>query len=122
MDTFAKRFKIDCSPVAAKNQVYVNGGTRLTVITPCMLRVEKQKDGKFCDEPTQSVWFRDFCKCDFEKKEANGVVEIKTGKVTFVYSLKANKMLRIILADGRVVKNYKAGNLKGAIQLHVNAL
>ena len=113
MDTFAKRFKIDCSPVADKKQIYVNGGTRLTVITPCMLRVEKQAQGKFCDEPTQSVWFRDFCKCDFEAKEANGVVEIKTEKVTFVYSLRANKMLRIKLADGRIVKNYKAGNLKG---------
>ncbi len=113
MDTFAKRFKIDCSPVADKSQIYVNGGTRLTVITPSMLRVEKQAGGKFCDEPTQSVWFRDFCKCDFEVKEANGVVEIKTEKATFVYSLKANKMLRIKLADGRVVKNYKSGNLKG---------
>ena len=113
MDTFAKRFKIDCSPVADKSQVYVNGNIRLTVITPCMLRVEKQAQGKFCDEPTQSVWFRDFCKCKFETKEANGVVEIKTEKVTFAYSLKAGKMLRIKLADGRTVKNYKAGNLKG---------
>jgi len=113
MEQFAKRFKIECSPVADKNQVYVNGNTRLTVITPCMLRVENQADGKFCDEPTQSVWFRDFCKCDFETKESGGTVEIKTSKATFVYSLKSKKMLRILLADGRKVTNYKAGNLKG---------
>lgn len=113
MDSFAKRFKIDCSPVADKEQVYVNGATRLTVITPCLLRVEKQAEGKFCNEPTQSVWFRDFCKCDFEVKESNGVVEIKTEKVTFVYSLKAKKMVKIILADGRTVRNFKSGNLKG---------
>ncbi len=113
MDSYAKRFKIDCSPVADKKQIYVNGATRLTVITPFMLRVEKQKDGKFCDEPTQSVWFRDFCKCAFEVKEANGKVEIKTEKVTFVYSVKAGRMLYIILSDGRKVKNFKAGNLKG---------
>ena len=61
MDNFAKRFKIECSPVAKKNQTIVKGNTRLTVITPCLLRVEVQSEGKFCDEPTQSVWFRDFC-------------------------------------------------------------
>jgi len=113
MEQFAKRFKIECSPVADKNQIYVNGGTRLTVITPCMLRVENQAEGKFCDEPTQSVWFRDFCKCDFEVKESGGKVEIKTDKATFVYSLSSKKMVKILLADGRKVTNYKAGNLKG---------
>ncbi len=113
MDTFAKRFRIDCSPVADKKQIYVNGRTRLTVITPCMLRVEMQADGKFCDEPTQSVWFRDFDKPEFSVKEANGKVEIKTEKVMFVYSLKENKMLSIKLAYGRNVTDYKSGNLKG---------
>lgn len=113
MDTFAKRFRIDCSPVADKKQIYVNGRTRLTVITPCMLRVEMQADGKFCDEPTQSVWFRDFDKPEFSVKEANGKVEIKTEKVMFVYSLKENKMLSIKLAYGRNVTDFKSGNLKG---------
>lgn len=46
MDSFAKRFKIDCSPIAAKEQMLVKGKTRITVITPCLLRVEKQADGK----------------------------------------------------------------------------
>lgn len=78
-----------------------------------MLRVEKQADGKFCNEPTQSVWFRDFCECGFDVKENGGKIEIKTEKVTFVYSLSAKKMLYIILADGRKVKNFKSGNLKG---------
>ncbi len=113
MDTFAQRFKIDCSPVAKKNKVIVRGKTRLTVITPCLLRAEVQAEGKFCDEPTQSVWFRDFCECKFEVNESKGNLEIKTEKATFVYSLKVNKMLNIKLADGRKVKNYKAGNLKG---------
>ncbi|MEE1011925.1 MAG: glycoside hydrolase family 31 protein [Acutalibacteraceae bacterium] len=113
MEQFAKRFKIECSPVAAQKQTIVRGGTRLTVITPCMLRVENQAEGKFCDEPTQSVWFRDFCKTDFEVSENKGNIEIKTSKATFVYSLRSKKMLRILLADGRKVTNYKAGNLKG---------
>ena len=113
MSNFSQRFKIDCSPVAPEKQVIVRGNVRLTVIAPCLLRAEVQKDGKFCDEPTQSVWFRDFCETKFDVAEKNGVIEIKTEKAVFVYSLKAKKMLRIKLADGRTVKNYKSGNLKG---------
>ena len=113
MDSFEKRIKIDCSPVASKKQTLVYKNTRFTVIAPCLLRVENQAEGKFCDEPTQSVWFRDFCDPSFEVKESKGKVEIKTEKVTFVYSLGSKKMAYIILADGRKVTNYKAGNLKG---------
>ncbi len=113
MDSYAKRFKIDCSPVAKSEQTIVRGNTRFTVITPCLLRVENQKNAKFCDEPTQSVWFRDFCDASFEVKEANGLVEIKTESTTFTYSLSANKMKSITLNDGRINYNFKSGNLKG---------
>ncbi|MBQ4626123.1 MAG: alpha-xylosidase, partial [Clostridia bacterium] len=125
MEQFEKRFKIDCSPVADEKQVYVNGATRLTVITPCLLRVETQKakhrarynpekyHRRFCNEPTQSVWFRDFDNPEFSVTNKNGIVIIKTEKAEFFYSLKAHKMLKIRLADGRTVKNFKAGNLKG---------
>ena len=113
MDSFAKRFRIECSPAAAKEQTLVYKNTRFTVITPCLLRVENQAEGKFCDEPTQSVWFRDFCKPSFEVKESKGKVEIKTEKVTFIYSLGSKKMVSIKLADGRKVTSYKSGNLKG---------
>ena len=113
MDNFSKRFKIDCSPVAINKQTIVKNKTRFTVIAPCLLRVEVQREGKFCDEPTQSVWFRDFCETDFEVKESNGTIEIRTSGAKFVYSLNSNRMLRIELADGRTVKNYKSGNLKG---------
>ena len=113
MEQFAKRFKIDCSPIANKNQVIVNGATRLTVITPCLLRVEVQKAGKFCDEPTQSVWFRDFDSHEYTVAEENGKLKIKTEKAEFCYSLKSKKMVYIKLDDGRKVTSYKAGNLKG---------
>ncbi len=113
MDSFAKRFKIECSPVAAESHTVVKGNVRFTVLTPCLLRVENSKNSVFCDEPTQSVWFRDFDRPRFEVKEENGTVEIKTTKVNFLYSLKDKKMLRIKLRDGRTVTDYKSGNLKG---------
>ncbi len=113
MKTFEQRFKIDCSPVADKNQTFVYKNIRLTVITPCLLRVEVQNEGKFCDEPTQSVWFRNLGKVKFDVTESGNKIEIKTEKVAFSYSVSAKKMLSIKLADGRKVKNYKSGNLKG---------
>ncbi len=110
---FSQRFKIEASPIAAKSQISVFNNVRFTVITPYLLRVENQKDGKFCDEATQSVWFRDFENANFDIKENNGTVEIKTKKVTFTYSLKRGKMLNILLSDGRNVTDFKSGNLKG---------
>ncbi len=125
MEQFEKRFKIDCSPVADKKKWIIRGATRLTVITPCLLRVETQKakhrarhnpkkyDRRWCNEPTQSVWFRDFGNSEFTVTDENGTVIVKTEKAEFFYSLKSHKMLKIKLADGRTVKNFKAGNLKG---------
>ena len=113
MEQFYDRFKPQCSPVAHKTHTIVRGDVRLTVLTPCLLRVEVQRHGKFCDEPTQSVWFRDFNKPEFKVNESSDTVEIKTTKANFLYSFKAHKMIRIKLRDGRVVSNYTAGNLKG---------
>lgn len=113
MSDFFDRFKFNCSPVAHLTHTIVRGGVRLTVITPCLLRVEEQSGGKFCNEPTQSVWFRDFCEPEFKLNESSGTIEIKTTRCNFLYSVKMKKMLRIKLRDGRVVTNYNSGNLKG---------
>lgn len=113
MDNFSKRFKIDCSPECYMTRAFVRGHTRFTVLTPCLLRVESQIMGKFCDEPTQSVWHRRLDTPDFEIVDGKGTVEIKTKKANFLYSLTLNKMLRVSLSDGRTVTDYKKGNLKG---------
>ena len=113
MSNFSQRFKIDCTPVADKKQTLTYKNVRFTVITPCLLRVEVQKNGKFCDEPTQSVWFRDLGEIKFEVKESESKVEIRTEKAVFTCSTVSGKVLSIKLADGRTVKNYKSGNLKG---------
>ena len=113
MRNFSQRFKIDCTPVADKNQTLTYKNVRFTVITPCLLRVEVQKDGKFCDEPTQSVWFRNLGEVKFGVKESGNKIEITTEKNVFTCSTVSGKILSIKLADGRTIKNYKSGNLKG---------
>ena len=113
MDNFAKRFGIECSPVAPEENVIIRGNTRFTVLTPCLLRVENQRNGAFCDEPTQSVWFRDFEKPQFEVSESGDTITIRTTKANYLYCLRTQRMLRIKLVDGRTVTDYKSGNLKG---------
>lgn len=113
MENFEKRFKIEAIPIAYDSQTVIKNNVRFTVITPCLLRVEKEEGGRFCDEPTQSVWFRNIGKPAFEVKEYKNEIEIKTSKANFLYSFSQNKMLRIKLRDGRTVKNFKKGNLKG---------
>ena len=113
MDSFAQRFHIDATPVAAQSQCVIRGNTRLTVLTPSMLRVEVQADGKFCDSATQSVWHRDFCNPTFKVIEVADTLQIRTEKVTFVYSLSKQKMLSVLLPGGKRVTDYKSGNLKG---------
>ncbi len=113
MDTFAQRFRIDASPLCPAKNVFVKGNTRFSVITDCMLRVEVQEDGFFCDEATQSVWHRDFADPSFKVFEVADTVQIRTAKVTFVYSLKKQKMQYITLAGGKKVTDFNKGNLKG---------
>ncbi len=113
MERYFDKFKIETSPKAPESHIIVNGTTRITVITPCMVRIEETRNGVFCDEPTQAVWFRDFELPKFEVINKNNSVEIKTTKANFLYSFTEKKMLRIKLRDGRVVTDYYAGNLKG---------
>lgn len=113
MEKFFDRFTPKCSPIADSTHTIVRSGVRITVLTPCLLRVEQQSKGHFCDEPTQAVWFRDFNKPEFKLNESNSTLEIKTTKANFLFNLKTKKMVRIKLRDGRIVTNYKSGNLKG---------
>lgn len=113
MSNYYDAFKITCSPKAHEENIIVLGNTRITVLTPSLLRVENCKGGVFCDEPTQAVWFRDFDKPKFEKYEVGRKIVIKTDKAEFCYNKSTKKMEYILLSDGRKVTDYKSGNLKG---------
>lgn len=113
MSDYFDAFKIKCSPVAKEKCTVVSGNTRITVLTPSLVRVENTSNGIFCNKPTQAVWFRDFDEPEFEKTQQGNTVVIKTEKAEFCYNTEAEKMEYIKLADSRVVKDYKSGNLKG---------
>jgi len=91
---------------------YIFGSVRVSALTPRLLRVEYHSEGAFVDAPTQIIWSREFktIKCAFE--ETRGRLYVITEACVFIVSAKG-KVCSIALEDGRVVRSFKKGNLKG---------
>ncbi len=113
MSRYYDRFAFPCDPKTAPECVFEALGVRLSVLTPALLRAEVSRDGTFCDEPTQSVWFRNFDKPAFTVTRGTDAVTIRTDAAEFCFSLAQKRMKKITLADGRTVTDFKKGNLRG---------
>ena len=88
------------------------GNVRLSALTPRLLRVEVSSNGTFEDAPTQIVWNRDFQEFPCEFEQAGSGVHVITESCVFAVSAKG-VVRSIELADGRKVRDFKKGNLKG---------
>lgn len=113
MSAYFDAFKIGAQPKTDEKYVITLDKTRISVLSDCLIRVERSVNEKFLDKATQSVWFRNFCNPEFTHRIIDKTIVIKTSKVEFIYSTKNDKMVQITLADGRVVTDFKKGNLKG---------
>ncbi|MCQ2484351.1 MAG: glycoside hydrolase family 31 protein [Clostridia bacterium] len=87
------------------------GRTRVSVITESLIRIEKQSDGKFCDYPTQAVLSRGFETPEYKVRKRGCTIIIKTAKAEFI--IMDGTLIKVTLADGRVVTDFGKGNLKG---------
>lgn len=70
-------------PAARAENIFVSGDVRVTVLADRLFRVEK---GSFCDDATQTVWFRDMPAQAFTAQEENGVISVKTPAVTLSFN------------------------------------
>lgn len=113
MGYFEEKFSVKTDAKANENCVFIFENIRITVLFSRLIRVELSENGEFCDMPTQSVWFRNFSKPDFEIKNENNNVFIKTKDVQFFINAHNGSLKKVILSDGSTVKNFKKGNLKG---------
>lgn len=109
MDGFAKKYAIKSDGSACAENVIIDSDLRITVITPELIRIEK---GSFCDLPTQTVLFRNLGKVDFSFKNTSNRITVKTDKCEFCVS-ECGELLSVRLSDGRLVTDFKNGNLKG---------
>ena len=104
-----ERFSFPSAP-AAKHNIFKTKHMRLTVLTPCLLRLET---GNFTDLPTQTVWNRVFPRVSCTWGQEKGIFTLKTTEVTFKIDVSKGKMLSVTLPDGTVVKDFNKGNLLG---------
>ncbi len=103
------RFSFPCAPFA-KYGVLKNDKLRITVLTPCMLRLET---GSYTDLPTQTVWNRDLGRVAYTTEKEGNLFVIRTHETEFCIDLASQKMHSITLADGTVVTDFEKGNLMG---------
>lgn len=87
------------------------GSVRISVITPYLLRIENQPDGKFCDLPTQTVLCRKFCSPEFSARQIEKTVTVRTEKCEFTVT--DGRLTSARLEDGRTVTDFHKGNLRG---------
>ena len=113
MNEFMKEFAPKENPPIDKKQCFSLNGCRLSVITDRILRVEVQNSSVFCDEPTQAVTDRSFCKTECTFSRSGSKVVIKTVSTEFHFDLKKRRLIDIILNDGRTVTDFTGGNLGG---------
>ena len=101
---------------ASEEQICKCGNIRVTVFTPCMIRIEADKSGRFNDLPSIAFLNRRQPPCTFStaQKRGGSVLELTTEKVRFFISANSGKLLAVTFLDsGKTVKNFKKGNLKG---------
>lgn len=110
---FTDEFSLACKSKTADCCVWQKGGVRLSVIAGRLLRVEVNKKGVFEDRPTQKIWYRDFARPKTEFIAEKNKITVKTPHAEFVFDLSREKLESVLLSDGRRVKNFKKGNLKG---------
>ena len=90
--------------------VYNKNDLRITLLTPCLLRLET---GSFTDFPTQTVWNRDLDDVSCHTEEKDEILTLVTDEATFRIDLKQKKMLEVIPAGGEAVTDFHQGNLLG---------
>ena len=59
------------APAAREDNQITLDTVRITVLTERLFRIEVSPEGRFCDQATQAVWFRDLGAVDFQNGSAH---------------------------------------------------
>ena len=103
------RFQIESTP-ARPSAVITYEHTRITVLTPCLIRIET---GSYTDLPTQTVWHRDLGLTPYKIYKSGNFRIVKTDEITLKVDISSGLVHYIKLSDGSVVRNFNKGNLLG---------
>ncbi len=101
------------SPMTNACNILLWGDVRVSVLGDRLFRIEQDTDRCFCDQATQSIWFRDAAPVAFESEDRGETLLIKTSGAV----LEVNKNIMkstVTLSDGRAVVLDSIRNLPGA--------
>ena len=90
--------------------IFQKNDLRLSLLTPCLLRVEK---GKFTDLPTQTVLDREWEEPFYTVEENARTVTVRTAEAIFRLDPVSGEMLAVTPNDGPTVTDFEKGNLLG---------
>ena len=98
-------------PVADRRNIVRFEDWRITVLAPCLFRIEKDTAHLFTDEATQTVIRRDFAPVLFSVRQGRGYCKIETECVTLHVREPLSKSY--VILDGKKVYLNGKGNLLG---------
>ena len=100
-----EEYRLQRKPIARKEAVVTGGKYRFTILTDRLMRMEYQEEGRFVDEPTQTVICREFSVPEYRVMETEDSLEIVTGKLHLYYDKKpfSGEGLTIQLQEGFLV-------------------
>lgn len=80
-------FQLDFQPVAEPEATVVVGSARFTVLTSRLIRLEYDENGRFQDQPSQALWYRQQPVPQFEQSVGNGRLHIETEYLQLSYEV-----------------------------------
>lgn len=100
-------------PIAQAKSIISADGYRISVLTDHIIRVEVNKGNRFTDNPTQTVFYRNFPTPDYSVVDER-TLKIVTPAVTFFFDKESKKVTDVLFSDTHtMVKCNNRGNLKG---------
>lgn len=115
MSTIPAHFQLPVQPAA----VIVNGRARFTVLTPRLIRLEYDEEGRFTDQASQIFWYRQQPVPEYEVKRENGRLAITTDYLQLTYiegkRFKAKTLTVTLKESGKAwhFGDEDEGNLRG---------
>ncbi|MCI9504741.1 MAG: alpha-xylosidase [Clostridia bacterium] len=106
-----KHLRAETRPVANEKNLVFWKDYRVTVLFDRLFRVERSAEGRFTDEATQAVWFRDMPENKFTVTAAEDALTVDTGAVKLVLKEKFEQSYAVL--GGSECKLSNAGNLLG---------
>ncbi len=101
----------DLRPQALRENTVVCGNLRVTVLASNLFRIEQSASGIFCDQATQSIWYRDMSATSFQVTQ-DPLLTITTSDCQL--TVRPSVLQSTVLIDGKEIKLARIKNLPGA--------